>query len=101
MFNNSTLLVVSMITAGLGIILAINDWRSRSTRPLAIFLLLLGACMSLSTDGSVAMKCVAVTIYALTFMAGIESAHRIGRVVKGPGKTVATVFFRLLNKLID
>ena len=99
--NDSAMLVVGMITAGLGLTIAYVDWSSHSARPMAWFLGLLGASMWLNVDdASVVWRSIGIVLNTFTFLAGIEWANRIGAAVRGARRTAATILFRCAQILI-
>lgn len=95
MFNQTALLVIGLITAGLGLTVATVNWSSRSNRPLALYLLLLGVNMALDSEGGRTWQAMIITLNSLTFIAAIEWANRIGSKVKGPRRDAATWLFRI------
>ncbi len=101
MFNEPALLVIGLITAGLGLTVAVFNWSSRSNRPLALYLLLLGINMMLEhSSDSRAWQALMIALQSLTFSAAIEWANRIGSRVVGRRRKVASVLFRLAHLIV-
>ena len=96
MFNtDAAMLVVSLITSGLGLTFGFFDIRSRSSRAMALFLVLLGLNMVVNPDQSGrTWHAFAISLYALTFATGIEWANRIGVAAAGRRRKAATALFR-------